>query len=76
MSDKTRIQEEREKRQSNIAQLNAMIAEAKQQLAELQTALLKNIGGLEQLDELEGVEPAEPSDHNNPVKEEIIEEKQ
>ena len=73
---KIRIQEEREKRQANIAQLNAMIIRAQQQLNEWQAALLKNIGALEQLDELEGVKPVDPSDNGALVKEKELDKKE
>lgn len=70
------IQEERAKRQANIAQLNAMISKGQQQLNEWQTALLKNIGAIEQLDELLGIKPPDPSDNGAPEKEEVSEKKE
>lgn len=73
---KIKIQEERAKRQANVAQLNAMIVKGQQQMNEWQAALLKNIGALEQLDELEGVKPADPSDNGAPVKEKVSEKKE
>ena len=71
MGSKSKIQEAREKRQANIAQLELMIAGAQQQFAEWQAALLKNIGALNQLDELEGIKPVDASNNGSPVKEKV-----
>ena len=72
---KIKIQEEREKRMANIAQLEYIIAQKQRSLNNDKEALLKNIGALEQLDELEGVKPVDPSDNGSLVKEEVAEKK-
>jgi hypothetical protein len=73
---KIKIQDERVKRQASAAQLNAAITKGEQQLNEWRAALLKNIGALEQLDELEGIKPPDPSDNGVPVKKKDLEQKE
>lgn len=71
---KIKIQEEREKRQQQLAQVEYMIAQGQKTLANNQAARLKLIGALEQLDELEGVKPVAPSNDGAPK--EILEKKE
>ena len=53
--NKTLIQQEREKRQQELAQIEAHIVKRQQELSQLAQARLKTIGCLEQLDALEPV---------------------
>ena len=68
-----KIQEEREKRQQQLVQLEYMIGQQEQSLSNLRVARLKCIGALEQLDELEGIKPPDPSENGEPVKEKVAE---
>jgi len=54
---KIKIQAEREKRLQQIATLEYRIAKQQQALTIDRESLLKQIGALEQLDELEGIKP-------------------
>ncbi|TET41435.1 MAG: hypothetical protein E3J60_04590 [Dehalococcoidia bacterium] len=73
---KIKIQEEREKRLQQIATLEYRIAKQQQALTIDRESLLKQIGALEQLDELEGIAPPVPSDNGTPAKETVLEEKE
>lgn len=65
-NDKVKIQEEREKRLQQVAQLEYIIAKKQQRLVNDRETLLKLIGALEQLDELEGTKTAVPSNDGAP----------
>ncbi len=47
------IKQEREKRQAELAQIDAAINQRQNELQQLMQARLKNIGSIEQLEELE-----------------------
>ena len=53
MTKKSQIQQEREKRQTDKAQLEALIQRLQMQLANAQGNLMRIIGALAQLEELE-----------------------
>ena len=55
MSKKTKIQQEREKRQAELAQLQQQQATLQSQLGQVNTMIMKVTGALEQLAELEPV---------------------
>lgn len=73
---KIKIQEEREKRLQQVATLEYRIAKQQQMLNTDKESLLKLIGALEQLDELEGIKPPTPSDNGAPVKKKHSEQKE
>ena len=64
MSKKTKIQQEREKRQAQLAQLQQQQASLQSQLGQVNTLIMKITGALEQLAELEPV----ASENGTPVK--------
>lgn len=70
------IQQEREKRQAELAQIRAAIAKRQKELSMLVEAELKTIGNIEQLDALVCVKPPDPSKNGAPVKEEVSEQRE
>ena len=74
MVKKSKIQKEREKRQQQLALTQQEKAQLQSRLSQLNVMELKLIGAIEQLDELEGVKPPEPSKDGAPK--EVLEEKE
>ncbi len=73
---KIKIQEEREKRQSQLVAVQQEKVAAQNRLSQLNIMELKIIGALEQLDELEGIKPPDPSDNDAPEKKKVSEKKE
>ncbi len=73
---KIKIQDEREKRQSQLVAVQQEKVATQNRLSQLNIMELKLAGALEQLDELEGIKPPAPSDNGAPEKEKVSEKKE